>query len=140
MTSTTYTIATAPKNSEFYAHDCLICGHSELTKPIWLRSSAGTLFPAGTTCAAKAIYGSDYASIKTRVRNAYDAAQRKANEAEELRIERMERFARALAVFNVTRLSAFDADLASAQKTFHAMKPAVDFPTYMAQVAATGTL
>ena len=137
MTSTTYTIATAPKNSEFYAHDCLICGHSELTKPIWLRSSTGTLFPAGTTCAAKAIYGSDYASTKTKVRNAYDAAQHEADKAEELRTDRMERFARALATFNAGE---FSADLKGAQQAFHATKPAVDFPTYMAQVAATGTL
>lgn len=139
MTMTTkYELTAAPKHADFHAHNCLICGHEELTKPIWLRSSTGTVFAAGATCAAKALYGDDTTRNRNKVRTASTILQHKADEDEAMRVERSERFARALEAFRSDDWA--NVDLRSAQKVFHAMKPGVDFPTYMAQVAGTGTL
>lgn len=135
--TTTYEIVPAPKNSDMYAHDCLICGHSELSKPIWLKSSNGTVFPAGQTCASIAVLGSAHPNAGTRVRRQAETIQHEADIAEEMRVERMERFARALADFESDN---WTADLISAQRTFHASKPSVTFPEFMAQVAQTGNI
>lgn len=135
--TTTYEVTAAPKNADMYAHDCLICGHSELSKPVWLRSSTGTVFAAGSGCAAKALFGNDLPKNVTKARNAYAQAQYEAEQAEQARTERMERFSRALADFEA---DAWTADLISAQRAYHATKPGVTFPEFIAQVAATGTM
>lgn len=136
--TTTYELTVAPKHADFHAYNCLICGHEELTKPIWLRSSTGTVFAAGATCAAKALFGDDTTRNRNKVRTASTILQHKADEEEAMRAERSERFTRALDAFHSDDWA--NADLRSAQKAFHATKPTVDFPTYMAQVAETGNL
>jgi hypothetical protein len=135
--TTTYEVTSAPKHADFHAHDCLVCGHSELSKPVWLKSSTGTVFAAGSGCAAKALYGNDLASSRTKARNAYAEVQHAADIAEQVRTERMERFSRALADFNADN---WTADLISAQRAYHAAKPGVTFPEFIAEVAAAGLI
>lgn len=143
-TTTTYTITAAPKFSDFFETDCRICGHAELAKPVWLRSSDGVTFPAGATCAAKAIYGNDYAQTKSRVRKTAEAVQHEADRAEALRQERIEWFTQALADFNADRQGT--PALQSARQSFHAnrtagrIRPEVTFPQYLATVAETGAV
>ena len=138
MTNTTYEIVAAPKHSDFQISDCLICGHAELSKPVWLRSSNGVTFAAGAGCAAKAVYGDNVPTNRTKARSIAATVQAEADTAEEMATEVKERFAQALADFNAG--VNFSVELQSARVAFHAAKPEVDFPTFIAAVATTGTV
>jgi len=137
-TNTTYEIVAAPKHSDFQISDCLICGHAELSKPVWLRSSNGVTFAAGAGCAAKAVYGDNVTANRTKARTTAAIVQTAVDTAEEMATEVKERFAQALADFNAG--VNFSNELQSARVAFHAAKPKVDFPTFMATVVATGAV
>lgn len=135
----TYELTSAPAKSDFYSHDCLICGHPELSKPIWVRASSGQVFPAGARCAAQAIYGDTAPRRQTEVRRAADAAQYEADRAEALRSDLVESGAQAVAAFAAGDFA--DSALRRHQQNFHAVKPqGMDFPTYLEHIASTGSI
>lgn len=53
---TNFKMIEAPKDAHLREHDCKICGHERLRKPVWLQSvEDGVHFPAGARCAAIAL-------------------------------------------------------------------------------------
>ena len=136
--TTTHEIVAAPKHAEMYATDCLICGHPELTKPIWLKSSTGQVFPAGTTCAANAVFGNDRPGARQRARRTADIMQGLADAAEQARQERIANYTAALIAFR----AGADAHpaLVNARRTYHAGSNSVTFPDFLTYVSTTGEL
>ena len=48
-----WTVVDPPRYSWMREHDCTICGHESLKKPVWLSRDNGSAQPCGTGCAAK---------------------------------------------------------------------------------------
>jgi len=134
--TTAYTLADKPKNAELYEWDCLLCGHETLARPVFLAGPSGVI-AAGTGCAAKALYGSADNVTRRKVRNAYDLIVFKSAQAEEMRVERMGRYGRALADLHANN---WTPDLISAQRTYHNTTKSVGFFAFLETVATTGDI
>lgn len=145
MTSTAYRIAPAPKFAAMTAFDCAACGHAELGRPVFLMSPAGQTVAMGTGCAAKALGLSTSSRPAAKVVNAMRAeAHRLALEAD-LAADRKASAARALADYHA--LDGIETpDLNRMRRNYHGAKKAGRiaagylFPTYLADVAATGNV
>lgn len=137
MTTTTYRIAPAPKFAALYEWDCSRCGRREV-KPVFLNDGTGAK-AYGSGCAAR-LLGRPEAARKIRVE--FDAVQRAAEQAEEMRVERTERYGRALKSFELDP-NVETPELLSARRTYHQSGgfPVLGtFPAWMARVAETGEL
>jgi hypothetical protein len=133
----TYRIAPAPKFASLYEWDCSRCGRREV-KPVFLNDGTGAK-AFGSGCAAR-LLGRPEAARK--IRDEFDAVQRAADQAEEMRVERVARYGRAIAAFEADP-NAENPDLTSARQAYHSLGgfPQLGtFPVWMAQVAETGEL
>jgi hypothetical protein len=136
METTTYHLVPAPKFAEFTAFDCKVCDHEELAHPVFLQGPEG-VFAAGTSCAAKLL---GYRR-GVQVRKEWDSVQLRAQQMEEVKAERRERYGRALVAFEAGEDG--NIDLRSVRRTYWqsgASEKLGKFPAWIARVAETGEL
>lgn len=137
----TYKIAAAPRFAGMREWDCEICGHETLKRPVFLHSPETGLIAAGTGCASVALFGRREAHLLREVRRDFDAITRAEVQADELRVDRRQRYSTAAAAFAVRDDG--DVHLQAARRTYHDLggsKKLGLFPTWIAHVAATGDL
>lgn len=137
--TTTYTISPAPRFAGMRDWTCTRCGREEV-KPVFLAENGGRPMAFGSGCAAK-LLGREGAGRK--VVDEAAAIQRADDARVEMVEERKARYARALVDFRADP-NRETPDLASARETYHRSggftKLAINFPDFMAAVAATGEI